>query len=397
MRAATLLCLAAMLVAQPAAQQMPDPSQMAGRPLPAPELPTGAVSVRVVRERMGNNVPNQTVTLKAAAQTLTGTTDAQGRAQFGDVPAGTMITVEAVVDGESLQSQPFAVPASGGVRVALIAGIAVAAARERAAAEEGARQPARQGVVSFAGESRIIAEFQDDNLQIFYLLDIVNSARTPVDIGEPLIIELPAGATGAGAMDGSSPLAMVQDDRIRIAGPFPPGKTSVQAGYRMPYSGDTVSIEQQWPAAFEQLFVAAEKVGDLRIASPQFNQQQEAQANGAPFLMATGGRLNAGETLVLTLSGLPHHGTLLRNVGVSVGLLFLIGGLVFGIVARPASVVHATALAERKEALFAELVALEADRRIGRVDERRYATRRQAVVTELERVMAELGGEESAA
>ena len=40
------------------------------------------------------------------------------------------------------------------------------------------------------------------------------------------------------------------------------------------------------------IFVAAEKVGDVRIASPQFAQQQDATAGGAPFLMATGPRLS---------------------------------------------------------------------------------------------------------
>ena len=42
------------LVLAPASAQvdMPDPSAMAGLPLPAPELPARTVSVRVVRERM---------------------------------------------------------------------------------------------------------------------------------------------------------------------------------------------------------------------------------------------------------------------------------------------------------------------------------------------------------
>ncbi len=109
-----------------------------------------------------------------------------------------MVTAETVVDGETLTSQTFPVPAESGVRVALVAGIAAAAAREKAAAEEGARQPARQGVVVFGGETRIILEFQDDNLQVFYLLDIVNSARTPIDPGGPLMIDLPQVAAGAG-------------------------------------------------------------------------------------------------------------------------------------------------------------------------------------------------------
>ena len=391
MRALSFFLIFSALVTSAFAQQMPDPSQMAGRPLPAPELATGMVSVRVVRERMGNNVTDHPVSLKAANRTLNATTDAQGRATFGDVPPGTTITVETVVDGETLRSQEFAIPASGGVRVALIAGLQAAAAREKAARDEAAKQPARRGIVVFGGESRVILEFQNDNLQVFYLLDIVNNALTPVDIGEPLVIVLPEGGSGAGALEGSSTLAAVQGDRIRITGPFPPGTTSVQVGYRFRYSGGSATISQQWPAAFEQLFVAAEKVGKLQMSSPQFQQQQEAKAGGAPFLMATGGRLNAGDTLTINLSGLPHRNTTMRNVGLGIGVAILAVGF-WAAISRRDSRDETIELVKRKEKLLGDLVALEEQHRQGRVDDRRYTSRRQALMSQLERVMGEIDG-----
>jgi hypothetical protein len=401
MRSALVAVLIAALAASASsAQQMPDPAQMAGQPLPAPELATGMVSVRVVRERMGNNVTNHPVTLAGPGQRLDANTDAQGRATFGDVPPGTRVVVQTVVDGETLQSQPFTIPASGGIRIALIAGLEAAAARERVERDAAAQQPARQGVVVFGGESRVILEFQDDNLQVFYLLDIVNNARTPIDIGEPMFIVLPEAATGAGALQGSSTLATVQADRIRVNGPFPPGITQVQVGYRLPYRGDTTVLTQQWPAAFEQVFVAAEKVGDLKIASPQFQQQQEASAGGAPFLMATGGRINAGDSLTLTLTGLPHRNTIVRDVGVAVGVLILIAGFWVALTGPRARNTRLEDLKRRKDKLFADLVALEEDHRHQRIDDRRFAARRQTLVAQLERVMGELdrsGGEGVAA
>jgi hypothetical protein len=340
---------------------------------------------------MGNNVANHPVSLKAANKTLNGTTDAQGRAAFGDIPPGTKITVETVVDGETLRSQEFEVPASGGVRVALIAGLKAAAARDQAARDEAAKQPARRGLVVFGGESRVILEFQDDNLQVFYLLEIVNNAMTPVDIGEPMFIVLPEGASGAGMLDGSSPLAAAQGDRIRINGPFPPGTTSVQVGYRFRYAGATAVLAQQWPAAFEQLFVAAERVGNLQMSSPQFQQQQEANAGGAPFLMATGSRLNAGDTLTVNLSGLPHRNPTLRNVGLGAGVLILVAGF-WAALSRAGTTDQTAELTRRKEKLLADLVSLEEQHRQGRVDERRYASRRQSLMSQLERVMGELDG-----
>ena len=388
--AAVMVALAAAIGASNAdGQQMPDPSQMAGRPLPASELGVGTVSVRVFRERVGNNVADQPVTLKTPETTLKATTDAQGRALFPGLKPGTMVTAETVVDGETLTSQTFPVPGDSGVRVALVAGLGAVAAREKAAAEEGARQPARAGAVVFGGESRVIVEFQDDNLQVFYLLDIVNSARTPIDTGGPLFIDLPEVAVGAATMQGSSSLASLQGNRLRLNGPFPPGTTSVQVGFRVPYRGDRVTLTQKWPAALEQVFVAAEKVGGLQIDSPQFANKQDANASGTPFLMATGGRINAGDTFTLNLSGLPHHNRLTRDVGVGLGIIVLLVGLWAGYSGSPANRGQAQ-LKQKREKLFADLVSLEDQRRRGRIDASRYASKRESLVGQLERVMGEL-------
>ena len=126
---------------------MPDPSAIAGTPLPAPELPDRTVTVRVVRERMGNNIAGQAVTLKVGSDTRTGKTDAQGRAQFDGLTAGALVQATTVVDGETLTSQEFPVPAQGGVRVALIAGIA-AAGREREDRGRSRRPRSRPGRAS---------------------------------------------------------------------------------------------------------------------------------------------------------------------------------------------------------------------------------------------------------
>ena len=400
MRLLTAFVFALVFQATLGGQQMPDPSQMAGRPLPAPELAAGTVSVRLVREQMGNNISDHDVTLRADDRTLTARTDAQGRAAFPSIAAGTRVTAEAVVDGETLRSQEFSMPPTGGIRVALIAGLQAAAAREQAAREAAAQQPARAGIVVFGGESRVILEFQDDNLQVFYLLDIVNQARTPIDIGEPMYLVLPEGASGAGALEGSSTVATVQGDRVRINGPFPPGRTQVQVGYRFPYSGDTAVLRQQWPATFEQLFVAAEKVGDLQMTSPQFAQTQDANAGGTPFLMAQGGRLNAGDTMTITLSGLPHRDTTVRDIGLALGVVILLAGLWAGISGQRASRTQVNDLKKRKEQLLADLVTLDEQYQQRRLDERKYVSRRHALVAQLERVMGELdrgGGEGVAA
>ena len=158
------------------------PSRMAGVPLPAPELADGSVSVRLMREQLGNNIAGHPVTLKVGGTQEVAETDAQGRARLHRPhpwnnrasrsrrrrrdPAVAGIRGSRARAASASRSSPDSRPSP---RVS-------ARQRKRAPSE-----PPRPGIVMFGGESRIITEFQDDNLQVFYILDIVNGARTPID------------------------------------------------------------------------------------------------------------------------------------------------------------------------------------------------------------------------
>lgn len=379
---------------------MPDPAQMAGIPLPAPELPAGTVSVRVVRERMGNNVVGQTVTVTGGGQTRTGTTDEQGRTEFSGFPAGATVVASATVDGEVLTSQDLPVQANGGVRVALIAGVAEAAARAREAAKAAAKEPPRQGIVMFGGESRIILEFQDDTPTMFYILDIVNGARTPIDPGMPLDIEMPDGAQNPTILDGSSRQATLRGDVLRVTGPFAPGTTSIQVGFSLPDVGPDYTLRQRWPAAFEQVFLAVEDPGGVQVSSPQLPSTETVNADGGKrFVMASGGRIAAGDEMVVNISGIPAHSMTARYtaVGIAFGILAL--GLLWAL--KPSPDVSAAELQKDRERLMRELVGIEERRASGR-PKAKDAERRPVVVAELERVLAAIeqlaeGGQGAAA
>ena len=102
-----------------------------GKALPAGDLQTGTITVRVVRESIGNNIVGQQVTMTVNGETKKAVTDEQGRAEFKGLPAGANARAAATVNGEQLQSDPFVVPSSGGLRVILVAGIAQAAERKK--------------------------------------------------------------------------------------------------------------------------------------------------------------------------------------------------------------------------------------------------------------------------
>src|SRR5262245_24427791 len=230
------LGIAVVLTVALSAQDMPDPSLINGRAIPAADLANGTVTVRVVREAIGNNMPGQQVKVTVGRTTQTATTDEQGRAEFKSLPRGADAIAEVAVEGETLRSQPFAVPTSGGLRVILVAGIAKAAERKKQEEAAAAASPPVKGTVVLGSNSRALVQLRDDQLEVFYVLEIVNSARARVDIGGPLVVELPREAIGASVIEGSSPSATVSNGRLVVTGPFASGTTAVQVGFRLPRS-----------------------------------------------------------------------------------------------------------------------------------------------------------------
>lgn len=393
-RLVVLLLALGALASNAAAQiNMPDPSMINGRALPAPELPDGTVSVRTVRETVGNNITGQAVTVTAGSTTKTGSTDEQGRAMFTGLPAGATATARAEVSGEVLESLPFEVPAAGGIRIILVAGIKEAAERRAKEQAAEAAAPAIKGTVVFGGDSRVLMEFRDDELRVFYILEIVNNARARVDIGGPLIIELPDDAEQATLLDGSTKTASVDGTRVRVAGPFAAGSTPLQIAFALPSTGATRTITQTWPVRLEQVMTMVQKVPNLQVSSPQLVEKDEARAqNGTPFILGGGPGIPAGGTTAITLTGLPVPPVWPRNVALSLAAAILLGGAWFAWSGATGTSVDARKLAERRESLLGELVRLDEQHRAGRIDGSKYAARRHKLVGDLERVYGELDG-----
>lgn len=314
------------LPAAAAAQiQMPDPKQIAGVPLPADDLPAGTISVRVIRGSFEKNIPDATVQFTVDGKVRTATTDASGRAQIAGLARGARVRAATVIDGARLESQEVVVAGSG-IRFILVA--ADPELEKRAEDDRRlASSPAVPGLVVFGPETRMIVEMSDDKLNVFYVLQILNTARTPVDPGGPLILDLPRDARGVTLLQESSKQATTKGHRIIVTGPFAPGATMVHAAYEQPYSRDTARIVQTWPVSLPNLNLIVLQVGGLDVRSAQIAQKREVTDQGQRLIVANGPSIPAGQALDLEISGLPHHPVWPRYVALSLATLIVAAGL----------------------------------------------------------------------
>jgi hypothetical protein len=371
--------------------QMPDMKSMSGIPRPVDDLPAGSISVRLIRGSLSNNITGHPVDLHVGGKVQTVKTDENGRAQFDKIPAGAAVKATADVDSEHLESQEFTAPAQAGIRLMLVATDKNAAP----ATQPGAAPISGQVVIS--NQSRIVLEPGDEAVNVFYLLDIENTARVPVNPTTPFAFDLPKEAVGSGVMEGSTPQATLNGRRVQVQGPFAPGHTFLQVGMSLPSTSGSVAITQAFPANVQSLAVVAQKVGNAVLSSPQITTQREMPADGQTFIAATGGAINAGQPISLTLSGLPHHSGAPRTIA----LLLAMGIAFVGVVAagktpapEPGRAAERKRLLARREKLLNELAKLEADHRNGRADDRRYAVRREELVAALEPVYGALDSDE---
>lgn len=390
--AIAVVCLAGSASAQPMmpgggqSSGMPDARMMSGIPMPMPDLADGTVSVRVVRGEISNTLPGQQVELFVEGSPRTAKTDDTGRAQFTGLTPGTSLKAVATVGSERIESQPFTMPEKGGVRLLLAAGGGAGSPGEPA-------KPAVAGTVTFGGETRVVVEFDDDTMSVFYLLDVVNNGSAPVNPQTPLVFDLPADAASATVMQGSSPQMTVKGRRVSFAGPFNPGRTTAQLAYNLTATGAERIIEQRFPAALDMVSVAVQQAGAVQMKSAQLPQQQAVPADGRVYLVGNGPSLPANRPLTLELSGLPHHPSWPRNVALALAVIILAGGLWTALGrSRDGAGGRRRELEARRERLFADLLSLEQEKRAGRIDAGAFARLRGEILVALERVYGELDG-----
>ncbi len=362
----------------------PPLGQMSGIPLPDSELSDGTITVRVVRGQVTNNVTDQAVELHQGDTVITAITDTNGRATFSTLNPGAQVQAFTELDEQRLQSQPFAAPGRGGIRVMLVG-----------ADPDVPTVPARSGDVTFGSDSWIQVELVEESVEVYFFLQVVNSEGAPVDPSTPIAFDLPSGAQGTTVLGSSTPRAVASGPRIDVRGPFDPGVTPVHFAYILPYTGDSLVISQLLPADLDSLLVSVEKWGTLDFVSSQVERRMEVPPEGAnttPYVLGAGPKIPAGQSWTIELTGLPHRDSLPSSVAVIMAL-GIFGFGIWGAMSPPESAAatkQRRGLETRREKLFADLVKVERQHRAGKIGSTKYASRRQEVFTALERVYRDL-------
>jgi len=246
--------------------------------------------------------------------------------------------------------------------------------------------------VTLSSQSQFVVELNDDVLEVFYLLQVLNGGSAPAT-SEPLVFDLPSDAAGASILEGSSAQARVDGRRLIVTGPFAPGVTMAQAAYSLPYSGDSVTVEQTLPVGLDSLSLVVSKFGSMHVESPQMSNHGEMPSEGRTFLVGSGPAIKAGGILTFTITGLPSRAPWPRWTALVLAVVTLAAGAwaslsIGGKAAAAAD--RRRALQERRDRLFADLVRIEQEHHAGGLDDTRYAARRRDLVAQLERIYGEL-------
>jgi hypothetical protein len=160
----------------------------------------------------------------------------------------------------------------------------------------------------------------------------------------------------------------------------------------MPYRGDTREFEQPMPTGMGRTALIYEQATNLNITGPGVGERQERELSGRKYWLSTIEAVPPGGALRLTVTGLPSTDATGRIVSAVLALALVAGAFAFG--RRPQDQARRAAgnererLGARREALFAELLAVEQSARQQRTDD--AAARRRALIGQLETIYQQL-------
>lgn len=361
---------------------------------PDPALPTKTLVVQLADED-GKPIANYPLVLGAVDKSSQikvhrATSDAAGIAKFTDLATGQGFAYAAVIDyrGMRLGTQPFTMPEQGGLRAEIHA----------------LGRTNDPSAVTIGQGARVVLQMRNDNLQFMEILPLENRSDKLFDPAPGAVeIPLPKGFVGAEVAPSDRKLEIRKDHGVAVYGPITPQKAlgqvdaksagnEVTLGFVLPYEGDTREFQQPMPNGIAAFTVISEQIPGMTVSGPGVGTPEARELGGRKYWVMPVEAIGAGKMMTFTVRGLPSTDRTGRFVSGALALLLIAAAFVFA--RRPSTVVRKTTdererLANRREALFSELVAMEQNRRPAD-DRAAVAERRNQLVSKLEAIYQDL-------
>jgi hypothetical protein len=383
----------------PAQQEQPFSLGAAtGKVAAAPDLPAGTLELHLYGED-GKPLARRAVQVGQAhndkespLKVLHGESDEAGLVLFRDLPTGESYGYAGVIEhqGMRLGTEAFRMAADKGMRGEIRA----------------IGRTADPSVLRFDNRSKIIVTLGEDALEMMEQLVWKNVSEKIFDPGtNGLSVPLPEGAESAKEIEGGMPLEIRGGQGVQVRGPIPPNRAAVFAlqirvGFFLLARGSSrVELRQAMPFGLEGPFFIVPAGSNLSLSGNGLRSLPDrTDSQGMVVKVFEMSDIPPGGELALTVSGLPALDHTGRNVAAVLCLLMVVAAVIGS--RRPAAPGKAQAeaekLGERREKLFAELVALEQARREAGPAGKNgtFAERRQELVTKLENVYRDLAKRE---
>jgi hypothetical protein len=234
---------------------------------------------------------------------------------------------------------------------------------------------------------------REDAIEVQHLLSIINLGKTAWLANTP--IELPKGFKAFNKPDTNEDgrIDEVPGTGAAIRGTFPPGERDLDFRYQVPLEGDaTQALHLRLPQRVTQTRVLAEASRSMGLEVRGFSPARHVESRDGKRLLVTDFTARApGEAsaIDITLSNLPTRGPG-RWIAVMLAVIALGVGIAYAAQASDGSLDGDAKkdLAEAREALFGEIVALERAHKSGEVGPKTYMRVRASLLDALARIMS---------
>lgn len=351
-----------------------------------PTLPVGSVVV-TIRDAQDQPIPRAPITLGIfynsvakgeSRDTKTAVGDDAGMARFDGLPTGSGVTFRVSTSrGPATYSvMPFPLGDKNGKRVVL---------HSYDISNDIERLPI--GVEGF-----LYLSLKEDAIQIEQMYTVLNLGA--VTWVADLPIDLPAGFRAFNKQDSGSEARIdeVKDKGAALRGTFNPGRHELSFRYQVPLDNEAKqTMTMELPPRVFQTQILAESSKTMGLEVADFPAAQRTQNRQGKRVLATEkqfARRDGKQSLSITLTGLPTTGPG-RWVAALLAAIALIAGGGYALQKRDDEGMDIEArrdLADAREALLGEIVALEKAHKAGEIGPKSYAHLRASLFDALARI-----------